>query len=117
MNLLALETSGQLCSVALWYQNKMYSRQEILQQRHTEYVLPMIEAMLQQTSCALSDLDAIAFGRGPGSFTGLRIAAGVAQGLALAHDLPVVPVSTLEAIALAAHRTTGRTRWSLNAQF
>ena len=101
LNLLALDTSSDWCSAALWVDGHTIVRDALAGQRHSELILPMIDALLRETGLALRALDALAFGAGPGSFTGLRIACGVAQGLALGAGLPVVPVSTLEALAEA----------------
>jgi tRNA threonylcarbamoyladenosine biosynthesis protein TsaB len=101
LNILALDTSGEWCSAALWLDGRLLSRGEHAGQRHSELVLPMIDALLRESGLALTDLDGLAFGAGPGSFTGLRIACGVAQGLAFGAGLPVVPVGTLEALAEA----------------
>ncbi len=99
MKLLAVETATEGCSAALLIDGAIYSRFEVAPRRHAEIILPMCESLLAEGGIELAQLDAIAFGRGPGSFTGVRIAAGVAQGIAFALDLPVVPVSTLAAIA------------------
>ena len=101
MNILALDTSSEWCSAALWRSGAVIAREQLAGQRHSELILPMVDAVLAEASLALSRLDAIAFGAGPGSFTGLRIACGVTQGLALGADVPVVPVGTLEALAEA----------------
>ena len=95
MKILALETSTEFCSVALSLDGKV-SGQEILAGRnHSEMILPMVQKFLAEAELALQQLDGIAFGAGPGSFTGLRIACGVAQGLAYATVLPVAAISTL----------------------
>lgn len=98
MKILALDTSTEACSVATWVDGSVVERFET-GNRHSELILPMVQAVLGETGLGLTQLDAIAFGRGPGSFTGLRIGAGVAQGLAFGADLPVVPVSSLAALA------------------
>jgi tRNA threonylcarbamoyladenosine biosynthesis protein TsaB len=102
MNVLALDTSSDWCSLALLRSGAIHAREVHAVQRHSEIVLPMIDALLSETGLRLGDLDCIAFGAGPGSFTGLRIACGVAQGLAFGAGLQVVPVGTLEAMAEAA---------------
>jgi tRNA threonylcarbamoyladenosine biosynthesis protein TsaB len=102
LNILALETSTEHCSVALLCGERLLSRETLAGQRHSELVLPMVDAVLREAGLALSALDGIAFGAGPGSFTGLRIACGVAQGLAFGAGLTLAPVGTLLALARAA---------------
>lgn len=99
MKILALETATEACSVALYIDGTVTERFEIAPRMHAKLVLPMCEAVLAEGGVALRELDALAFGCGPGSFTGLRIAAGVIQGLALGADLSVAPISTLAALA------------------
>jgi len=108
MKLLAIDTVTEACSVALWQDGEVTSREAVAIQRHTEMVLPMVDAILAESEIRLSQLDAIAFDRGPGSFTGLRIGAGVTQGLALGLDLPVIPVSSLATLAQGAWRQKGQ---------
>jgi tRNA threonylcarbamoyladenosine biosynthesis protein TsaB len=102
MKLLAIETATESCSAALLLNDELFSVSEIAPRRHNEIVLSMCEQVLSQGQTTLSQLDAIAFGRGPGAFTGLRLAASVTQGIAIGQDLPVVPVSSLAAMAQAA---------------
>lgn len=99
MRLLALDTSSDACSVALMLGDEVIEDFRIEPRRHTHLLLPMVEQILADAGVTLSSLDAIAFGRGPGSFAGIRIATGAAQGLAMAADLPLLPVSTLSALA------------------
>lgn len=101
MKLLALDTSTENCSLALWLDGEVISRQELAGQRHSDLVLPMLAELLETAGLELRELDGIAFGEGPGSFTGLRIGCGVAQGLAFGADLPVLGISTLLALAAA----------------
>ncbi len=100
-SILALDSSTDACSAALLLDGRLISRFEIATKSHTQRLLPMVDELLQGENLTLTDLDALALGRGPGSFTGLRICMGVVQGLAYGSGLPVVPVSTLEAMALA----------------
>ncbi len=102
--LLALDTSTDACSVALQDGERRIARFELAAKSHTRRLLPMVDEVLTEADLALSDLDALVFGRGPGSFTGLRICLGMVQGLAFSRDLPVVGVSTLEAMAVGYYR-------------
>ena len=95
----AIETSGDWCSVALWHDGEISALERHAPNRHSELALPMLEDLFEKTGMKAGDLGAIAFGAGPGSFTGLRIACGLAQGLAIARGLPVIGISAFEAIA------------------
>jgi tRNA threonylcarbamoyladenosine biosynthesis protein TsaB len=99
MRFAAFETSSDWCSVALWLDGEIVSAERRAPNRHSEIALPMLQDLLKKTSTRIEDVEAVAFGSGPGSFTGLRIACGLAQGLALGRGLPVAPVSSFEAIA------------------
>jgi tRNA threonylcarbamoyladenosine biosynthesis protein TsaB len=99
VKLLALDTATACCSAALLLEDRLLSRSRLLQRGHAEHILLMIDELLRTGSVTLAELDAVAFGRGPGAFTGLRLAASVAQGLAFGAGLPVVPVSDLRAVA------------------
>jgi tRNA threonylcarbamoyladenosine biosynthesis protein TsaB len=107
MKILAIETATEACSVALLAGDEIRQRYEHQPQRQADLVLPMVDALLAEAGLKAAELDAVAFGRGPGSFTGLRIATAVTQGIAVAADLPVVPVSTLAALAQGAFREHG----------
>lgn len=104
MKLLALDTSTEACSVALQYNDQRLALDEVCPQQHSKRILPMVQQLLAESGLALNQLDGIVFGRGPGSFTGVRIGVGVTQGLAFGADLPVFGVSTLQAMAQAAVR-------------
>ena len=99
MKFAAIETATEWCSVAVSAGGEIAALEERAGQRHAELALPMLARLLAQAGISARDLDAVAFGAGPGSFTGLRIACGLAQGLAFAHGIPVLGISTLEAIA------------------
>ena len=99
MKLLAIETATEACSVALLIDGEIIDRHEVAPRQHNELILPMCENVLAEADVSINALDSIAFGCGPGAFTGVRIAASVAQGIAFAHDLPVIPISTLENLA------------------
>ncbi|GJL75102.1 tRNA (adenosine(37)-N6)-threonylcarbamoyltransferase complex dimerization subunit type 1 TsaB [Nitrosomonas sp.] len=99
MKILAFDTSTEYCSVALYLDGKIRKTETLARHLHSELLLPMIREILDEGGLELADIDGLAFGAGPGSFTGLRIACGVAQGLAFAASLPVIGISTLEAIA------------------
>ncbi|MCC6301863.1 MAG: tRNA (adenosine(37)-N6)-threonylcarbamoyltransferase complex dimerization subunit type 1 TsaB [Gammaproteobacteria bacterium] len=110
MKLLAIDTSTIACSAALFDGGDPRERFEIAPREHADLLLPMVDALLAEAGWSREQIDVIAFGRGPGAFTGLRIAAGVAQGIAFGLDIPVVPVSTLAALAHGAMREGGGTR-------
>jgi len=101
VKLLALDTSSEGCSAALWQDGQTTERFELAPRGHTRLLMPMVRELLAEQGLTPSDLDALGFARGPGSFTGLRIATGVIQGLAWGLNLPVVPVSSLAAVALS----------------
>ena len=101
MKLLAIDTVTEACSAALWLDGEVQERFELAPRRHTTLILPMVQQLLADSGLSLSQLDALAVDRGPGSFTGVRIGTGVVQGLAYAVDLPVVPVSSLATLAQA----------------
>jgi tRNA threonylcarbamoyladenosine biosynthesis protein TsaB len=99
MKLLAVETATEACSAALIIDGEVVERYQVAPKEHAKLILPMIDSLMAEAGLKPGDLDCLAFGRGPGSFTGVRIATGVIHGIAFGADLPVVPVSTLAAIA------------------
>jgi tRNA threonylcarbamoyladenosine biosynthesis protein TsaB len=111
VKLLALETATDSCSVALWDNGRIEERFEAAERRQTERVLPMMDELLAAAGWRLKDLDAIAFGHGPGAFTGVRVAVSVAQGLGFAADLPLIGISTLAACAHGAALLHGDGDW------
>jgi len=102
--LLAIDTSTEACSAALQSGSEIFTLDEVCPQQHSKRILPMVQQLLSEAGVSLAQLDGIVFGRGPGSFTGVRIGVGVTQGLAFGADIPVYGVSTLAAMAQAAHR-------------
>ncbi|RMG36754.1 MAG: tRNA (adenosine(37)-N6)-threonylcarbamoyltransferase complex dimerization subunit type 1 TsaB [Gammaproteobacteria bacterium] len=106
MKLLAIDTTEQACSAALLLEGEIHEKFEVVPRRHSQLLLPMVDALLAEAELSLGRLDALAFGRGPGSFTGVRIATAAAQGLGMAADLPVAAVSSLLALAQGALRET-----------
>jgi tRNA threonylcarbamoyladenosine biosynthesis protein TsaB len=103
MKILAIDTATEACSAALYIDGIISEQYQLAPREHTKLILKMIESLLNEASLKITELDAFAFGRGPGSFTGVRIATGVVQGLAFASELPVIPISTLAAIAQLAY--------------
>jgi tRNA threonylcarbamoyladenosine biosynthesis protein TsaB len=103
LNFLAIDASTEACSVALTFNNQTFSEFELAPQSHSLLLLPMIDRLLKKADIKLAQLDGLIFGQGPGSFTGVRIGVGVAQGLAFAADLKVVGVSTLQVMAQRAY--------------
>lgn len=116
MNILALETSTPWCSVALQQGRRSLVRESLAGQSHSEQLLAMVDALLHEAGISLKAVDGIAYGAGPGSFTGLRIACAVAQGLAFAHALPVTGVGTLRALAAASDSGSERLICCLDAR-
>ncbi|ATA24089.1 tRNA (adenosine(37)-N6)-threonylcarbamoyltransferase complex dimerization subunit type 1 TsaB [Brenneria goodwinii] len=108
--ILALDTATEACSVALWNDGEIHSLFEVCPREHTQRVLPMVQQVLAESGLTLNALDALAFGQGPGSFTGVRIGIGIAQGLALGAELPMIGISTLATMAQGAFRRRGATR-------
>jgi tRNA threonylcarbamoyladenosine biosynthesis protein TsaB len=104
MNLLAIDTISEMASIALSTGDDLLVDEDYVPQEHTKVILPMIQRQMATAGLSFPQLDAIAFSRGPGSFTGLRICASITQGLALAHDLPVIPVSSLAILAQGSYR-------------
>ncbi|NDL62490.1 tRNA (adenosine(37)-N6)-threonylcarbamoyltransferase complex dimerization subunit type 1 TsaB [Acerihabitans arboris] len=105
--ILALDTATEACSAALWIDGEISERFAICPREHTRRILPMVDSLLAEAGIELTQLDALAYGRGPGSFTGVRIGIGIAQGLALGAELPMIGVSTLAALAQGAWRRSG----------
>ncbi len=110
MKLLALDAATEACSAALLIDGAVSERYEVIGRGHAQCLLPMADELMRAAGITASGLDAVAFGRGPGGFTGLRIAAGLAQGLAAGAGIPVLPVSNLAAVAAGAERTSGASR-------
>jgi tRNA threonylcarbamoyladenosine biosynthesis protein TsaB len=105
--ILAIETSSETASCALLRNGRAYTRESSGVRTHSQAVLPMIQELLEEAGIVLRDCDAIAFGAGPGSFTGVRTACGIAQGLGFGAGLPLIPVLTLDAMAMACHQQHG----------
>jgi tRNA threonylcarbamoyladenosine biosynthesis protein TsaB len=102
LKLLAIDTATEACSAALYIDGNILEKYEVAPRQHAGLILPMVDALLAEAETELASLDGLAFGRGPGAFTGVRMATGIIQGLAFASDLPVVPISTLAAMAQGA---------------
>jgi tRNA threonylcarbamoyladenosine biosynthesis protein TsaB len=107
MNILALDTSTEACSVALEWNGNVLSDHRVIPRQHNHFILPMIQQLLTTAGATLKQLDAIVVGVGPGSFVGVRLAVSVAQGLAYGADLPLIGVSSLHMLAQAAYRERG----------
>lgn len=107
--ILAIDTATEACSVALNYNNRQIVLNELSPRTHTQRILPMVDELLQQAEISLKEIEALAFGRGPGSFTGVRVGVGVTQGLALGAELPVIPVSNLLMMAEEAYQRLNKT--------
>jgi len=105
--ILIIDTSTEACSVAITNGDAIFFQQDVTPRSHTKMVLPMVDALLKQACLSINDLDAIAWGRGPGSFTGVRIGTGIMQGLALGANKPVIGISTLAAMAQQAINELG----------
>jgi tRNA threonylcarbamoyladenosine biosynthesis protein TsaB len=114
LNLLAVETSTELCSVALLRGGELFVEEALAENRHSEMLVPMVRKLLERAHLAATQMDAFGFGQGPGSFTGIRIACGLVQGLAYASHRPVVPVPSL--LALAEQSNEGRVIAALDAR-
>ena len=110
MKILAVDTSTEACSAALLIDDDVIQRYQVAPRQHADLILGMCDELLSEKGIGVAELEAIAFGRGPGAFTGVRIATGVAQGIAFAHDLPVVPVSSLAAMAFARWQEVGESQ-------
>ncbi|WP_448552726.1 tRNA (adenosine(37)-N6)-threonylcarbamoyltransferase complex dimerization subunit type 1 TsaB [Thalassotalea montiporae] len=108
MNLLAIDASTEACSVAILKDDQVFSDFELCPQSHSIVLLPMVDNLLAKADAKLTDFDALVYGRGPGSFTGVRIGIGVAQGLAFAADLPTIGISTMQAMAQQAYEQEGK---------
>jgi tRNA threonylcarbamoyladenosine biosynthesis protein TsaB len=107
MKLLALDSSASACSVAIMQDDEIAMQHQVAPMQQAQLILPMIDEIMQQSNVSFDQLDALAFGCGPGSFTGVRIAASVIQGLAYATELPIIKISSLAATAQAAFTDLG----------
>ena len=106
LSILAIETCSEICSVALTHEGVQNQQLSVEPRGHADNVLPLVDGLIKQAGIALTDLDAIAFTRGPGAFTGVRIGTSVAQGIALAAELPVIAISSLAVLAQSCYRET-----------
>lgn len=111
MNVLAIETATKACSACLLKDGEVFSRFELAPQKHANLILGMVEAIMVEAQIQGTDIDLIALSEGPGAFTGVRVATGVVQGLAFGWQVPVLGVSTLEALIWQAYESTGQTHW------
>jgi len=116
LKLLAIETSTEACSAAIEIDGDRQQVYKFAPRRHAELILPMVDGLLNEAGISLQSLDGLAFGRGPGAFTGVRIATGIIQGLAYSADLPVAPVSTLAAIAQGVSERSGKIACAIDAR-
>ncbi|WP_367680240.1 tRNA (adenosine(37)-N6)-threonylcarbamoyltransferase complex dimerization subunit type 1 TsaB [Candidatus Fukatsuia anoeciicola] len=107
VRILAIDTTTEACSVAIWNNGEICTLFKVCPRKHTRYILPMIQKILADSGLSLHQLDALAFGRGPGSFTGVRIGISIGQGLALGANLPMISVSTLQTLAQGGWRQSG----------
>ncbi|MBE0493225.1 MAG: tRNA (adenosine(37)-N6)-threonylcarbamoyltransferase complex dimerization subunit type 1 TsaB [Thiomicrospira sp.] len=108
---LAVESATANCAASLIVNDKAYTCAEFAPQQHAQLILPMVDKVMQQAGIEPAQIEALVFGEGPGAFTGLRIAAGVVQGLALGWNKPVLAISSLKALAYQAYEATGKTTW------
>ncbi len=116
MKLLAIDTATEACSAALYIDGATTTKYEIAPRKHTELILTMVDKLLAEASLSLAQIDVMAFGRGPGAFAGVRIATSVIQGLAMSVDCPVVPISTLAALAQGAISESKRAACAIDAR-
>lgn len=113
MNIFALDTCSEQCSIALRYQGVFYQNAVMTQRGHSDVLLSMMDNVLADAGASMAEVDVLAFGRGPGSFTGVRVGVSVAQGIAFARDIPVVPVSSLAAVAQTAGESLGQGHYAV----
>lgn len=109
--ILAIDTTGEVCSLALYSDSALWTFHQPLPRQHARQVLPRLDALIAEAGWRKKEIDFVVYGRGPGSFTGIRIAAGVAQGIALGIDCGVVPISTLRTLAFEAQATGSDDTW------